>query len=86
MTLALFIAFRIITLIFFGDSELNIYFLRFGIIIPFIVATLVILYVTALHKWLHTVLTLLTLLSGPAIFFVGATSNIHEPGYQYYRT
>jgi hypothetical protein len=84
VTLTLFISFRLITIFFFGDSGTNLYFLRFGIIIPFLLATLVVLYIRALRPWLHILLTIITLLSGFGIFLVGATSDIHEPGYQYY--
>ena len=84
VTLALFIAFRFITVLFFRNSGIHLYFLRFGIIIPFLIATLVVLYIRALHPWLHILLTIITLLSGVGIFIVGATSDIHEPGYQYY--
>ena len=76
VTLALFILFRLITLIFFGDSLTNHYFLRFGAIIPFILVTLAVLYLQSLQKWLRSLLTMITLVSGLAIFFVGALTKM----------
>lgn len=85
VTLALFVMFRLVTLILFGDSEFNTYFLRFGVIIPVIVATLIVLYIKKLQKWLHTLLTIFTMVSVAAVFWVGATSDYNDPGYPYYR-
>ena len=84
VTLALFILFRLTTLAFFGDSLTNQYFLRFGAIIPFIIATLVVLYIRVLQKRLRSLLTIITSLSGLGIFIVGASSSVSEPGYEYY--
>lgn len=84
VTLAFFISFRIISLIFYPESLSNQYFLRFGIIIPFIIATLVVLYIKSLQPFLNGLLAIITLLSSFAIFFVGALSDVHDAGYEYY--
>ena len=58
--------------------------MQFGILLPVMVMTLVVVYVKFFYKWLHLLFTLLPVLSSIAIFQVGALSDISQPGYEYY--
>ena len=84
VTILLFSFASIFNTLIFRDSEVNKYLMNFGILLPFIILTLVAIYIKSLHKWLHQIFIIITALSSLAIFFVGLFSDINQPGYEYY--
>ena len=58
--------------------------MHFGTLLPFMILTLVVIYVKFLHKWLHQLFIIIPALSSIAIFSVGAFSDINQAGYEYY--
>jgi PAS domain S-box-containing protein len=84
VTIFLFTFSTIFNTLIFGNSEINKYFIYFSALLPFIILTLVAIYVKSLHKWLHKIFIIITSLSSIAIFSVGAFSDINQAGYDYY--
>jgi PAS domain S-box-containing protein len=84
VTIFLFTFSSIFNTLVFRDSEVNKYLMTFSALLPFIILTLLAIYIKSLHKWLTQIFILLTALSSLAIFFVGALSDINQPGYEYY--
>ena len=68
----------------FPDSLIIRYLDHSSIIIPFIVLTLLSIYFKVFHKWLQSILAILNIFSVSAIYLVGATSDIHQPGYYFF--
>jgi PAS domain S-box-containing protein len=86
VTICLFVFFALATQILFPHSPSKTYFLRFGAIIPIIAISLIAVYIRSLKKYLHSTLTIFAFLSSFAVFFVGAFSDIHDIGYNYFFT
>ncbi|MCX6249909.1 MAG: PAS domain-containing protein [Bacteroidetes bacterium] len=86
LTLLLFFLYFILHTALFPDSEMKNFMMRFGIIFPFILASVVAISIYKLRKHLNLVLTIINLLSAAGVFIVGVFSNSYEPGYDYYYT
>jgi len=84
ITLLLFILFALISRILFGSTPEMKYFLRFGIIVPFLLISLFVVIVRMFRKYLGTIFSLLNLAVCALIFFVGITSNITSSAYNYF--
>jgi PAS domain S-box-containing protein len=86
VTLCLFILFAGFNQIVYPGSPEQRYFLRFGVILPFIVISLVFLYVKRFQQSLEYLLFGVNLAVAVSIFFVGAFANFTVKGYSYYFT
>lgn len=84
ITLSIFIVFTIINSILFPHSENKFFFNRFGIIFPYIVASILAVSIRSLRKYRETILTVINLFTGPGIFIVGAFTGPDAPGFEYY--
>lgn len=84
ITLILFLLFTILDKIIFPHSEKKIFFHRFGVIAPFIIASIIVVSIKGLQKSREFLLTWINFLTGFAIFAVGAFMNPRDPGYEYY--
>jgi two-component sensor histidine kinase/PAS domain-containing protein len=84
ITLSIFIVFTILDKILFPESVKNIFFNRFGIIFPFIIASIITVSLKSLRKYRETLLTIINLLTGAGIFIVGAFSGPDVAGYEYF--
>jgi len=83
-TILLFTSAAIINTLLFPDSRINKYLMQFGLLLPFMILTLVAIYVKFFHKWLHFIFTLLPALSAIAIFHVGIFSDKNQVGHEYF--
>ncbi len=84
VTLLLFISYAVNNRILFSDSIEQQYFFRFGLIVPTLVVSLAVLFITPLKKYLSLIFILVNLFSCLAIYYVGVTSDITSRGYNYY--
>src|SRR5512138_857299 len=84
VTLCLFVLFAGFNQVFYGDAPEQKYFLRFGVILPFILISLLFLYVKKFWNSLEYLLFGVNLAVGVSIFFVGAYANFTVRGYSYY--
>lgn len=84
VTLLLFFLFAVVNKVLFGDTPDQQYFLKFGTIIPFLIVSLIVLFIKPLKKYLRYIFILANLGSCVAIYFVGATSDINSHGYTYF--
>jgi PAS domain S-box-containing protein len=84
VTIFLFVLIAISTKILFPHSPSIEYLLRFGVIIPIMILSLVTVYIGSLRSYLHLILTSSAITSSLVVFFVGAFSDIHKDGYHYY--
>jgi len=84
VNLLLFALFAGINEVFFPDLIPQKFFLKFGIIVPFFVLTIIALYIRKLRKWLSLIFLVTNLCLCIAIFWIGFTSNVQEPGYEFY--
>lgn len=82
--LALFLLFAVLSKMFIPDPKSQEFFLKFGIIIPFFILAIVVLHIRRLRPWLPAILVGNNVLLCGAIFWVGVSSDIHQPGYEYY--
>lgn len=84
VTLLLFLLYAISNRIIFGNNPEQKYFLKFGLIVPVLLISLITLLIPALKKYLRIIFITANLASCIAIYFVGATSDIHSQGYNYF--
>ncbi len=84
VNLMLFLAFAAVNELILPDvAELH-YFMRFGVMIPFFIVSILVLFVRRCRPWLSTIFIISNTLLCIVIFFVGILSNTREWGYQYY--
>jgi len=83
-TCILFFFFAFVNLTFFPDFPSQKYFMRFGIVAPFMVFSIVVIYLKPLRKNLHLAFVLINLLITAGIFLVGIASSPTQPGYEYF--
>jgi two-component sensor histidine kinase len=83
-TFFLFFLFAITNKLLFSDFPEQQYHMRFGVIAPFILLSVIVMYIRPLRQKLQTVYIILNIFIAGAIFFVGATSVPSQPGYEYY--
>jgi len=84
LTCVLFLVFALINHFLFPDAPGQVYFLRFGIIVPFMLISVLVMYIKALRNHLHFIYIVLNFLICIVIFLIGATSSIGQNGYEYY--
>ncbi len=86
ITLSLFLLYAVLNEIIFPGSESGRFFLRFGIIFPYILLSLAVISIKALQSKLNVILTIINILTAIPVFVVGAFSGISVKGYDYYYT
>lgn len=84
VTLLLLISYAIINRIIFGDSAQQQYFFRFGLIVPSLLVSLVIIFIRPLRKYYNLVFIAVNIYACIAIYYVGVTSEITSLGYNYF--
>jgi len=84
VTLSLFIAYSIFNRMVLGHVPEQEYFLKFGLIAPILLISLIVLYIKPLARHLTLIFILLNLISCLAIYYVGVTSDITSRGYSYF--
>jgi phosphoglycerate-specific signal transduction histidine kinase len=83
-TILLFFLFAIINRTLFpGLPELKFY-MRFGLISPFIILTVIVMFVKGLQPWLSRIYIILNFSVSLLIFGVGASATPAQPGYEHY--
>ena len=83
-TLIMFFCFVLFNTFFFRDAPEVQFYNRFWVISPFIITSLMATYFRRLYKWLYPIFISLNLGICLAVYFVGATSDYSENGYEYY--
>jgi PAS domain S-box-containing protein len=86
ITLTLFLLYAVLNEILFPGSPMGRFFLRFGIIFPYILASLMAISVKAFRSYLNTILFVIDILTAFGIFIVGATMKPGDLGYDFYYT
>ncbi len=84
ITLALFILFAVFNRVMYPGLPETKFYLRFGLIGPFIVTAVVAIYIPALKRFLSTIFIVLNLTTCGVIFYVGQSATLSQPGYQHY--
>ncbi|MCK9205193.1 MAG: ATP-binding protein [Bacteroidales bacterium] len=84
ITILLFVVFTIIDLFFIREHTSVGFFLRFSLILPILLFSVIISSIKACYKYLNTIFIILNLCSCVVIFWVGCSSEITSPGYEYY--
>ena len=84
ITFLLFILFALISRFLFGSTAELIYFLRFGIIIPFLLISFFVVFIKPFRKYLGTIFSVLNLFICILIFYIGITSDINSVAYNYF--
>lgn len=83
-TTFLFLGFALISSFFLHDKAENEYYLRFGSAIPFILLSIIVMYIRPLRKHLNIIYIIINLFLCFTIFLVGLTSKPDQPGYEHY--
>lgn len=83
-TFGLFIVFAVLNHFLFPDTPAQTYYIRFGIIVPFMLISVIVMYIPALRNHLHLTYIIINLFICLVIFLVGYTSVPDQEGYQYY--
>jgi PAS domain S-box-containing protein len=83
-TLYLFILFALLNMWFFPQHVEQKFFMRFGIVMPFIILSLVVLYFRVFWDRIELFLTLINVFVAGAVFYIGINSGYDTPGYTYY--
>jgi PAS domain S-box-containing protein len=83
-TLWLFIIFALVNMWFFPEYIEQHFFIRFGIIVPFIGLSLAVLYIKAFWKNIEIYLIIINVLVSISVFLVGISSSREMPGYNYF--
>jgi len=86
LTLCLFILNVSMNEVLFPGSVFNRFFLRFGVIFPYLIISIAIISIKPFQKRLNTSLTIVNLLVAIAIFSIGAFADVHLKGYDFYYT
>ena len=84
LTLVMFSGFAVFNTIFFPNSPEQLYYMRFWIISPAMVLSILITYIKPLQKWLHLVYIILNTFVCLALFYVGVNSDLSQKGSEYY--
>ncbi|MFC2102372.1 sensor histidine kinase [Bacteroidota bacterium] len=84
VNLLLFLIYAVVNELIFPHNEDLQYFMRFGIIIPFFLISILVLYFRNLRPYLSTIFIISNALLSIAIFLVGIMSDTNDWGYQYY--
>jgi len=84
VTLLLLIAYALINRVIFGDSAQQQYFFKFGLIVPSLLVSLVIIFIKPLKKFYNLVFIAVNIYACIAIYYVGMTSDITSLGYNYF--
>ncbi|MCX6285677.1 MAG: PAS domain-containing protein [Bacteroidetes bacterium] len=84
VTLLLFVAYAIVNNILFGSLPEQQYFLRFGLIIPSLLLSLLVIFIQPLRKHLTLIFIIVNLFSCFAIYYIGVTTDITSRGYNYF--
>lgn len=82
--LVLFLLFAAVNEIFLADRAELHYFMRFGIIFPFFIISILVLYIRKFRPWLAPIFIVCNAALCIVIFLIGMSSDIQEWGYQYY--
>ncbi len=83
-TILLFIVFAVVTKTLFNSAPGQLFFFRFGMVLPLLLLTILVTYVKFFLKHLNTLFIIINLMMGVVIFLVGFTSNFSQPGYELY--
>ncbi len=83
-TLLLFIFFAAFNQVFFPDLPEMKFYMRFGLISPFIIITVIVMYIPKLESWLTRIYIVLNLLICVVILYIGSTAILSQPGYQHF--
>jgi two-component sensor histidine kinase len=83
-TFLLFFLFALTNKLLFPGFPQQQYHIRFGIIAPFIILSVLVMYIKPLKNKLQFVYIIINVFIAGAIFYVGATSDPDQPGYEYY--
>jgi PAS domain S-box-containing protein len=83
-TFWLFLVFAIINMFFFPGNVEQEFFIRFGIIMPYVLLSLMVLYFKVFWKHLEAYLTVINLMVGVSVFLIGAFADFTDPGYGYF--
>jgi PAS domain S-box-containing protein len=83
-TFWLFLAFAVSNMVFFPENAEQHFLMRFGIIMPFVLLSLMVLYFKVFLKNMELYLTLINLMVAVAVFIVGAFADFTAPGYGYF--
>ena len=84
VTFWLFLVFAVLNLFFFPGNLEQEFFMRFGIIMPFILLSLMVLYFKIFWKRLETYLTVINLMVAISVLLIGVFADFNEPGYVYF--
>lgn len=84
LALGLFACFAIFNTIFFPHSPEQLYYNRFWVVAPVMIASVIITYLKPLYKWLHIIFIILNLMMCLAVFYVGINSGLDQKGTEYY--
>jgi hypothetical protein len=84
ITLLLFISFAAFNQVFFPDLPEMKFYMRFGFISPFIIITVIIMYIPKLESWLTRIYIVLNLFICGVILYIGSTAILSQPGYQHF--
>jgi two-component sensor histidine kinase len=84
ITLLLFLIYAVVSRLLFGASVELLYFLKFGLILPFLLVFLLAAFIKPFRKHLGTIFSVLNLLICLLIFYVGITSDINSSAYNYF--
>ncbi len=83
-TAILFVVFALIASLFFPENAETRYYLRFGIVVPFLLLSIIVMYIKPLRKHLNQVYIIINILMCISIFLVGITSSPGQKGYEFY--
>jgi len=84
VTFLLFISYSVFNSLALGNVPEQQYFLKFGLIVPILLISFIVLFIKPLAKHLTLIFVLLNLISCLAIYYVGITSDISSRGYNYF--
>lgn len=84
MNLLLFLLFAVTNELILPEVKELHYFMRFGIVIPFFLIYILVMFFRKLRPFLSVIFIILNALLCLAIFLVGVTSGTNESSYQYY--
>lgn len=84
VNLLLFLVFAAVNELILPDVEELHYFIRFGVITPFFLVAILVLYFRKFRPYLSTIFIIVNTLLCITIFLVGISSDTNEWGYRYY--
>lgn len=84
VNLLLFILFASVNELFFHGREEQLFYLRFGVVVPFFIISIVVLFIRRLRPWLSPIFIVINTFLCAAIFMVGISAHVGVKGYEYY--